>query len=89
MGNVSGNTPDGRGVGYAINGQRASSTNVLLDGIANNDEFGAGVGQSVPLDSVQEFSVLTNNFTAEYGRATGGIVNAVTKSGTNAFHGTA
>lgn len=86
---VSGNTPDGRGVGYAINGQRASSTNILLDGTANNDEFGAGVGQHVPLDSVQEFSVLTNNFTAEFGRATGGIVNVATKSGTNEFHGTA
>jgi len=61
----------------------------MLDGTANNDEFGAGVGQRVPLDSVQEFSVLTNNFTAEFGRATGGIVNVVTKSGTNAFHGTA
>ncbi|HLY15847.1 MAG TPA: TonB-dependent receptor [Bryobacteraceae bacterium] len=86
-GSVSNTTPDGRGVGYAINGQRASSTNVLLDGTANNDEFGAGVGQHVPLDSVQEFSILTNNFTAEYGRATGGIVNVATKSGTNEFHG--
>jgi len=63
-GNVSGTTPDGRGVGYSINGQRAASTNVMLDGTANNDEFGAGIGQAVPLDSVQEFSVLTNNFTA-------------------------
>ena len=89
VGNVSGATPDGRGVGYAINGQRAASTNIMLDGTANNDEFTATVGTNVPLDSVQEFSVLTNNFTAEYGRATGGIVNVVTKSGTNNFHGTA
>ena len=89
VGNVSGATPDGRGVGFAINGQRASSTNVMLDGTANNDEFGAGVGMNVPLDSVQEFSVLTNNFTAEFGRATGGIVNVVTKGGTNEIHGTA
>ncbi len=88
-GNVSDAAVGGRGVGFAINGQREASTNVLLDGAANNDEFGAGVGQSVPLDSVQEFSVLTNNFTAEFGRAGGGIVNVVTKSGTNAFHGTA
>lgn len=89
VGSVSNTTPDGRGVGYSINGQRSSATNVLLDGTANNDEFGAGVGQHVPLDSVQEFSVLTNNFTAEYGRATGGIVNVATKSGSNAFHGSA
>ena len=42
----------------------------------------------MPLDSVQEFSVITNNFSAQYGRATGGIVNVATKSGTNQFHGT-
>jgi hypothetical protein len=77
-----------RGTGYNINGQRASSTNVLLDGAANNNEFDTTVGQEVPLDSVQEFSVVTSNFSAEYGRASGGIVNVVTKSGTNAFRGT-
>jgi hypothetical protein len=90
---ISGNVSDGgtmsRGVGFAINGQRESSTNVLLDGAANNDEFTTGPGQSVPLDSIQEFSILTNNFTAEFGRASGGIVNVVTKSGTNQIHGTA
>ena len=43
----------------------------------------------MPLDSVQEFSVITSNFSAEFGRATGGIVNVATKSGTNDFHGTA
>ncbi|MFN7993722.1 MAG: TonB-dependent receptor [Bryobacteraceae bacterium] len=89
VGNVSNATPDGRGVGYAINGQRASATNVMLDGTANNDEFGATIGQHVPLDSVQEFSVLTNNFTAEYGRASAGIVNVITKSGSNDYHGSA
>jgi len=89
---ISGNVSDGgtmtRGVGFAINGQRESSTNVLLDGAANNDEFTTGPGQSVPLDSIQEFSILTNNFTAEFGRASGGVVNVVTKSGTNEIHGT-
>ena len=78
-----------RGAGYAINGMRSASTNILLDGSENVDTFTASVGQTVPLDSVQEFSVLTNNFTAEYGRASGGVVNLVTKSGTNAFHGSA
>jgi len=78
-----------RGVGVSINGLRSASTNVLLDGAANNDEFSAGVGQGVPLDSVQEYSIITNNFTAEFGRASGGIVNVATKSGTNAYHGTA
>lgn len=79
----------GRGVGVSINGARAASTNVLLDGGENVDYFGATVGQNVPLDSVQEFSVLTSNFTPEYGRASGGVVNVATKSGTNAFHGSA
>ncbi|MCU1260990.1 MAG: Cna B-type protein, partial [Bryobacterales bacterium] len=73
--------------GYAINGQRSTSTNVLLDGSANNDEFYANVGQQVPLDSVEEFTILTSTFTAEFGRAGGGVVNVVTKSGTNSFHG--
>jgi outer membrane receptor protein involved in Fe transport len=76
-----------RGTGYNINGQRASSTNVLLDGAANNNEFDTTVGQEVPLDSVQEFSVVTSNFSAQYGRASGGIVNVLTKSGSNSFRG--
>jgi outer membrane receptor protein involved in Fe transport len=87
--NISPTDPDGRGVGYAINGMRSASTNVMLDGVANNNEFGAGIGQAVPMDSVQEYSVLTSNYTAEVGRASGGVVNLVTKSGTNEFHGTA
>ncbi|MGH9830953.1 MAG: carboxypeptidase regulatory-like domain-containing protein, partial [Blastocatellia bacterium] len=75
------------GVGFSINGQRSASTDILLDGGENVDLFGASVGQSVPLESVQEFRILTNDFTAEYGRASGGIVNLTTKSGGNSFHG--
>jgi outer membrane receptor protein involved in Fe transport len=88
-GNVAEDNSSSRGAGYAINGMRSSSTDILLDGGENVDAFTAGVGQIVPLDSVQEFSVLTNNFTAEYGRASGGVVNVVTKSGTNTLHGSA
>jgi hypothetical protein len=87
-GNVAPDSASGRGAGYSINGQRSASTNILLDGSDNNDTFTATVGQSVPLDSVQEFSVVTSSFSAEYGRASGGVVNVATKSGTNAFHGT-
>jgi hypothetical protein len=76
-----------RGAGYAINGQRSADTDVLLDGGENVDLFTATVGQSVPLDSVQEFRVVTSDFTAEYGRAGGGVINVTTKSGTNQFHG--
>ena len=78
----------GRGTGFSINGQRTASTNILLDGGDNNYLFTAGIGQEIPLDAVQEFSVITNNFSAQYGRASGGIVNVVTKSGTNRFSGT-
>jgi hypothetical protein len=90
-GNVATDTSNGgtRGTGYAINGQRSASTSVLLDGAENVDTFTAGIGQAVPLDSVQEFRVITGNFSAEYGRASGGVVNVATIAGTNSFHGTA
>jgi outer membrane receptor protein involved in Fe transport len=80
---------DARGAGFALNGQRSASTSILLDGAENVDLFTAAVGQSVPLDSVQEFRVISNGMTAEYGRAAGGVVNVATKSGTNQFHGSA
>jgi outer membrane receptor protein involved in Fe transport len=88
-GNVSEDDPSGRGAGVSINGLRSAGTNILLDGVANNNEFTASVGQQVPLDSVQEIGIITNNFTAEYGRADAGIINVTTKSGTNDLHGTA
>jgi hypothetical protein len=75
--------------GNTINGQRSASTDILLDGAENVDLFSASVGQQVPLESVQEFRVTTSNFAAEYGRASGGVVNVATKSGTNSFHGSA
>ena len=78
-----------RGAGASLNGQRAASTNILLDGADNNNSYTATVGQLIPLDSVQEFRVVTSNFSAEYGRATGGIVNVATRSGSNAFSGSA
>jgi outer membrane receptor protein involved in Fe transport len=88
-GNVSEGGIGTRGAGFAINGQREASTNILLDGGSNNDEYNGNIGQQIPLDAVGEFSVLTSNFGAEYGRASGGIVNVASKSGSNEFHGTA
>src|SRR5215813_6151918 len=81
-------TGDTRGLGLAIAGQRTSSINFMLDGGANNDTFNASVGQTVPLDAVQEFRVQSNNTTAEFGRNAIGV-NAITKSGTNGIHGSA
>lgn len=77
------------GVGYALNGQRSESGSFLLDGSDNNNAHDPGPGQIVPLDVVEEYRLMTHNFTAEYGRNTGFIANVVTKNGTNDFHGAA
>jgi hypothetical protein len=78
---------DALGVGYAVNGGRTQSANYLLDGGENNEAFMSAPAVDVPLDSIEEFSVQTNHFSAEYGRNSGFIANIVTKSGTNNFHG--
>src|ERR1700676_160012 len=83
----SGQNGTDRGVGFAINGQRASGTEILLDGAENSNVFDTTVALLIPQDAVQEFRVITNNFDAQYGRASGGIVNVTTKSGTGNFHG--
>jgi hypothetical protein len=85
----SGQNVTNRGAGYAINGQRETGTEILLDGVENISVFSEGLGEDVPVDEVQEYSVITNNFTAEYGRASGGVVNVTTKAGSNGIHGTA
>jgi hypothetical protein len=81
----------GFGAQLTINGQRSASNNYRLDGISVNDYANSGpgnvIGAALGVDAIQEFSVLTGGFPAEYGKATGGVVNAITKSGTNAFHG--
>ncbi len=78
-----------RGVGVNIGGARSASTEILLDGIENTYLFSVNVATTVPVDSVQEYRVITSNYGPEYGRASGGVVNVITKSGTNAYHGTA
>jgi hypothetical protein len=80
-------TASDRGLGVNINGQRSASTGITLDGAENVDLFSATLGQQVPLEAVQEFRIINSNFGAEYGRASGGIVNVATKTGTNSFHG--
>ena len=77
--------------GLTVNGQRERNNNFLLDGVDNNDAGvpgGYGVATINP-DSAQEFRVITNNFLAEFGRNTGAIVDIITRSGTNEFHGDA
>ena len=75
-----------------INGQHGSGVVFLMDGGSNNDDLrggSSGAQARPPLESIQEFQVVTNQFDAEYGAATAGVVNAVTKQGTNAWHGSA
>lgn len=76
-------------VPVSVNGNRGNTTNYILDGGQNNDHYNNAPNPMPNPDALQEFSVQTNNFSAEFGRQSGGIVNAVTKSGTNEFHGTA
>jgi hypothetical protein len=88
-GGSSGNSQNAttRGVGFNINGQRSSGTEILLDGVENVSVFTDGIGVYIPIDATQEFRVQTSNYEPQYGRASGGIVNVSTRSGTNAFHG--
>ena len=68
-------------------GARGNTTNYVLDGGSNNDHYTNGPNPMPNPDALQEFSVQTNSFSAEYGRNVGAIVNAVTRAGTNQFHG--
>jgi hypothetical protein len=81
----------GFGAQLTISGGRPTQNNYRIDGNSINDYGNGGpgsvLGVSLGVDAIQEFSVLTGNYSAEYGRTSGGVVNAVTKSGTNAFHG--
>ena len=75
------------GISFSANGQRARSNNFLLDGQDNNDPTIAGPGLFSNLEAIGEYQVITNQYSAEYGRNAGAIVNIRVKSGTDAFHG--
>jgi hypothetical protein len=92
----SGNANRGsRGYGnqFSGSGHRPYENNFRINGITVNDYAngapGSVIGGALGVDAIQEFSVLTSNYTAEYGRTSGAIINAITKSGTNGFHGDA
>jgi hypothetical protein len=80
---------DGSGNPFNVSGQRSESLTFLIDGADNTDFLGNNIVVSPNPDAVQEFKILTNNYDAEFGRSSGGIVNQVVKSGTNQLHGTA
>jgi hypothetical protein len=83
-----------RDASFNVNGMRSALNNFILDGVDNNSYGTSNQGFSnqvvqVSPDAVEEFKVQTNNFSAEYGRAGGAVVNATFRSGTNQFRGTA
>jgi hypothetical protein len=80
----------GFGSQLSISGGRPTQNNYRLDGLSIADYTngsGSVVGVTLGVDAIEEFSVITGNYSAEYGRTSGGVINAVSKSGTNAFHG--
>jgi len=79
---------DGSGNPFSVSGQRSESMTFLIDGADNNDFLGNNMVVNPNPDAVAEFKIITNNYEAEYGRTSGGVVNQVIKSGTNAIHGT-
>jgi len=88
---ASGNRPDDRRQtsSVSVNGQADMINNQTIDGIDNNERVIGSIGVRPSVDAIQEVSVQTNVFTAEVGRAAGAIINVITKSGTNQFHGSA
>jgi Carboxypeptidase regulatory-like domain/TonB dependent receptor/TonB-dependent Receptor Plug Domain len=83
----------GFGTTLAISGSRPTQNSYRVDGINVNNYMngapGSVTGGTLGVDAIQEFSVLTSNYSAEYGRTSGGVINAITRSGTNEFHGSA
>lgn len=80
---------DGSGNPFNVSGQRSESLTFLVDGADNTDFLGNNIVVNPNPDAVAEFKILTNNYDAEFGRSSGGIVNQVIKSGTNQVHGAA
>jgi len=86
---TSGARPDDRRQTSAIsvNGQSDVINNQMIDGMDNNERIIGGIGVRPSVDAIAEFRVETNNYTAEVGRTAGGVINVITKSGSNKFHG--
>jgi hypothetical protein len=88
-----GNTQRGFGAAISMSGARPDQNSYRLDGVSINDYSngapGSVLGDNLGIDAVEQVSVIGSNYPAEYGRTSGGVINAVTRSGTNAFHGTA
>jgi hypothetical protein len=77
----------GIGTGPSVGGQRPRNNNFTIEGVDNNSKSVTGPQTVIPNDAVQEFTLLQNQFSAEYGHSSGGQFNTIVKSGTNLFHG--
>jgi hypothetical protein len=77
------------GGSFSVNGTRGDQNNFVLDGIDNNSNDNGDVAIVSSVDAIAEFKVQTSNYSPEFGRSGGAVVNATTKSGTNQFHGSA
>lgn len=77
----------GSGAGPVVNGGRSNTSEILLDGAETRNSTTNDIAYTPPLETVQEFKVLTNSFASEYGRSGGGVLTVATRSGTNDFHG--
>lgn len=71
----------------SVNGQSSQTNQQLIDGMDNIERFEGEIGVRPSIDSIQEIQVQTNTYTAEVGRTAGGVINVITKSGTNQLHG--
>jgi hypothetical protein len=87
----SGGRPDDRRTtnGFSVNGQDDILNNYIVDGIDDNERIIGTIGVKPSVEGIQEITVQTNSYAPEAGRTAGGVINLVTKSGTNKFHGTA
>jgi hypothetical protein len=88
----SGGRPDDRrtnAAGLSINGQDESLNNWVVDGVDDNERIIGTIGIKPNVESIQEITVETNSYAAEAGRTAGGVINIITRSGTNQFHGSA
>jgi len=86
---VTSDSATGRGLGLSVNGARPSDSNFLMDGLENNNYLITGPLVTVAPEAIGEYRISTNNFSAEYGRTSGFVANAITRSGSNDFHGVA
>ena len=89
----SGSMRSGRGKALSVSGSRPAANNFLFDGISMNDQSnntpGSILGTTLGVDAIDQFTLLADTFPAEYGNASGAILNAVTRSGTDKIHGSA